>query len=127
LVVTAEPSSGIISYGGTDTLEFNCPSPLTLTNITIKIFVPITNDATYNTAYGTYWTGTVDTSYITNGTYIIYIFKIASGQTIDCSGAPYTFSAQFDTNGTARVTTDDTYIMTATTSGGVTNILSGHF
>ncbi len=52
---------------------------------------------------------------------------IASGQTITCSGGPYTFTVTFNSFGTAQVTSNDTYILTATTSGGVTNTLSGHF
>ncbi len=98
-----------------------------MTNITIQIFVKKAYGATYSYANSNYYGGAVTSSYTTNATYIIYTWIIVSGQTFTCSGGPYTFMAAFGGTGTAQVTSGDAYILTATTSGGVTNTLSGHF
>ncbi len=77
--------------------------------------------------YGSYWGGTVNPTHTTNSTYIIYTWTIVSGQTITCSGGPYSYTIQFNSNGTTQTTSGDTYSVTATNSGGVTNTLWGHF
>ncbi len=119
------PSSSISNYFGTETLLFNCST--TVTNLTIQIFVSKSYGATYNGMYGSYWGGTVTPTYTTNSTYIIYTWTIVSGQSITCSGGPYTYTIAFNSYGTAQVTSGDTYLVTAANSGGVTNTLSGHF
>ncbi len=98
-----------------------------MTNITIQIIVEKTVGATYNGIYNTFWGGTINESHTTTGTQIIYTWIIVNGQTINCSGGPYTVQAQFDLIGTAQITSADTYIVTMTTSAGVTTTLSGHF
>jgi hypothetical protein len=113
------------SYLGNETVTVYCST--TLTNFTLQIFVKKTYGATYNGYSITYQVGTVTPSFINNATYLIYTVAIVSGQTITCSDGPFTYIAEFHSNGTAQVTSSDTYILTATTSSGVTNILSGHF
>jgi hypothetical protein len=120
------PSTSIASnYYGTETLLFNCST--TVTNLTIQIFVSKSYGATYNGMYGSYWGGTVTPTYTTNSTYIIYTWTIVSGQSITCSSGPYTYTIAFNSNGTAQVPSGDSYLVTATNNGGVTNTLSGHF
>ena len=77
--------------------------------------------------YGNYWGGTMTGSYTSNTTYIIYTWSIVSGQIITCSAGPYTYTAQFNSNGTAQVTSGDTYTVTTKTSSGFINTFSGHF
>ena len=125
LLANAVPSKSTGSYTGTETISFNCST--TVTNLTIQVFVLRSYGATYNSMYGSYWGGTMTASYTTNSTYIIYTWTIVSGQTITCSAGPYIYTVQINSNGTAQVTTGDTYTITAVNSGGVTNTLSGHF
>jgi hypothetical protein len=98
-----------------------------LTNVTIQTIVQKTVGATYSNAYDTIGAGQVSQSYVSNSTQIIYTWTIVNGQTIACSAGPYSFVAEFGLSGTPQITSGDTYIVTTTTSAGVTNILSGHF
>lgn len=123
--VGASPSSSVNNYGGTENIKINCST--TLTNITIQVFVRRMYGATYNSMYGNFWGGTISQSYITNGTYIIYTWAIVNGQTVTCSGGPYTFTAQFNSNGTAQVTSGDFYTVSTRTNTGIVNTFSGNF
>jgi len=98
-----------------------------LNNITIKIFVQKTVNATYWNAYSTFWSSTTNQAYLDNGTQIIYTWTIVSGQTIQSSGSPYTAQAQFQLYGVNQPTSTDLYQVTATTVGGVTSTFSGYF
>ncbi len=112
-------------YYGQEMISVSCLT--TLNNITIQIIVQKTVGATYSTASNGFWGGTINQSYTTNSTCIIYTWTIISGQTITCSGGPYQVTAQFSLSGTSQVTSADTYIVTTTTSAGVTTTLTGHF
>jgi hypothetical protein len=52
---------------------------------------------------------------------------MVSGQTIKASGSPYRVEAQFRLYGINQTTSADTYQVTATTSTGLTNTVSGTF
>jgi len=60
-----------------------------LNNITITIIVQRTVNATYSGAFSTFWGGTVNQAYLDNGTQIIYICTMVSGQIIKAKGSPY--------------------------------------
>lgn len=69
----------------------------------------------------------MNANYTITATHIIYTWFLLSGQTVTCSGGPYTYTAQFGSNGTAQTTTGDTYTVTTKTSTGVINTFSGNF
>ncbi len=94
-----------------------------ITALTITITVQKTTGVTYSGMYTT--VGNITTTYVDNGTTIIYTYTLKSGQTI-ASGTNQLAAAQFGGNGTVHATTGDLWSIT-TTSGGTTNTISGHF
>jgi len=124
LIATVNVSSSTSGYFGSETIDISCS--VTLTNITIQIFVQTTVGATYN-AMSDSFSGVVAYSYSTTASQIIYTWTIVSGQTVACVSTTYDVKAQFTLIGTAQVTSADTYIITTTTSGGVTTVFTGHF
>lgn len=118
-------SSASSNYYGHEDVIIYCLS--TLTNITIQIIVQKTAGATYSSAYNSFFSGAMIQNYVDTGTQIIYTWTIVSGQTITCGVGSYQVSAQFNLLGTQQTMSADTYVVTATTSGGVTSTRSGHF
>ncbi len=106
-------------------MTVNCTA--NLNNITITIYVQKTVGAMYSGAFSTFWGGTMNQGYADNGTQIIYTWTVISGQTIQASGSPYRAQAQFSLVGVSQTTSADIYTVRATTVGGVTSLLSGHF
>jgi hypothetical protein len=124
-IASVAVSASTSNYFGQEDITISCS--INLKNITIQIFLQKTVGATYGGAYTTFWGGILNQSYTINGTQIIYTWTIVNGQTITCSGGPYTAVAEFSLTGTAQITSADTYIVTTTTTAGVTTTLSGHF
>jgi hypothetical protein len=125
LVATVSVTASIGNYYGSETITISCS--VTLINITIQIFVQNTVGATYYGTYSSFAPGVVAASYNTTASQIIYTWTIVSGQTVACVSATYSVAAQFGLSGTAQITSADTYIVTTTTSAGVTTVFTGHF
>jgi hypothetical protein len=83
-----------------------------------------TVNTTYWNAYTTFWSRTVNQTYVDTGSEIIYTWTIVSGQTIQASGSLYTAEAQFKLYGINQTISDDTYNVTATTVNGFINTIS---
>ncbi|CAF1564969.1 unnamed protein product [Rotaria sp. Silwood1] len=118
-------SSSLTNWYGDEKIIINCLT--TLTNITIQIIVQKTVGAAYNGHTNSFASGVVSSSYVDNGSQIIYTWTIASGQNITCSSSSYNVKAQFSLVGTQQISSADTYVVTTTTSVGITTTYSGHF
>ncbi|CAF3800565.1 unnamed protein product [Rotaria sp. Silwood1] len=118
-------SSSLTNWYGYERLTINCLT--TLTNITIQIIVQKTVGATYNGGPDSFVTGVVSSSYVDNGSQIIYTWTIASGKNITCISSSYNVNAQFNLFGAQQISSADTYVVTTTTSVGITTTYSGHF
>jgi hypothetical protein len=125
LIVSVNVLSSTSNFFGYELINISCSVPLT--NVTIQIFVQTTSGATFNAMSNSFSTGVVTQSDSTTASQIIYTWTIVSGQTVACVSATYDVKAQFSLSGTAQVTSADTYIITTTTSGGVTTVFTGHF
>ncbi len=125
LIATVNVSSSTSGYFGYETIAISCS--VTLTNITIQIFAQTTVGAIYNAMSNSFSGGVVTQSDSTTASQIIYTWTIVSGQTVACASATYNVKAQFTLIGTPQITSADTYIITTTTSGGVTTVFTGHF
>ena len=99
LVVTVVPKIPLLTvWYGIERLIINCST--VFKNITIQITVQKTVGAIYSIATSTFWSGTMSPSYIDSGIQIIYTWTTISGQSVNCSGAPYNVEAQFILNQT---------------------------
>ena len=108
-------------YYTEEDVKFGNTSPITAMSITIT--VQKTAGVSYNGMYAT--VGNLAMTHIDNGSTITYAYTLTSGQTIP-PGSNQLAAAQFSGNGTAHATTGDLWSIT-TTSGGITNTVSGHF
>jgi hypothetical protein len=118
-------ASGVVAsnspYFGEEDIKFSNTSSITA--LTATITVQKTAGVSYNGAYTTFGGTTV--THVDNGSTIVYTFTLNSGQTVS-PNTGLLLAAQFGGTGTAHSTTGDLWSIT-TTSGGVTNTLSGHF
>ena len=113
-------------YYGTERVDVNCTQ--TLSNFTGIITVLRTVGAAYSSQFHTFWSGTMQQSYVTSSSQIQYIWTIISGQTIAGSGFPYYFEAQFQLQGTNQTVANDTFsIVTRSACNGQLLTFSGHF
>ncbi len=117
-------ASGVVAsnspYFGEEDVKFN--NSASITAMTVTITVQKSTGVSYSGSYTTF--GGVTLTHVDNGSTIVYTFTLNSGQTL--SPGSYLAAAQFSGTGTAHSTTGDLWSIT-TTSGGVTNTLSGHF
>lgn len=95
------------NYYTTETVTFSNNS--TLSSFAAMVIVPKTMSASYQTMYGTFWSGTVSMTYNETTDFIQYNYKLNQGNTIPVGS--WSFSAQFALTGTARLTANDTYII----------------
>ena len=101
----------------------NCTT--TLINLTAIITVQKTNGA-YGAHLWNNFANVLNETFVDTATQIIYTWTLMSGTTISPSSY-YSVTAQYSLAGVARLTSNDTYIITTTLSGGQTHTLSGHF
>ncbi|CAF3398026.1 unnamed protein product, partial [Rotaria sp. Silwood2] len=118
-------SSFTSNWFGYEMLNISCLA--TLTNLTIQITAQKTVGATYNALSDSFAPGVVSSSHVTNGVQIIYTWTIISGQNIACVISWFDVKAQFNLVGTQQIVSADTYMVTTTTSAGVTSTYSGYF
>lgn len=83
-------------------------------------------NATYNSAYTSFWGGTMNQMYIDTGTDIIYTWTIVTGQSINCPNS-YTATGQMNLYGTSQPNGIDSYVVTTVNNLGFVTTFSGLF
>jgi hypothetical protein len=97
-----------------------------LTALTITVTVQKTPGVAGSGQYSNYPGGALVSSRTETATTIVYTYRLAAGQTLTPASNRLAGS-QFSGNGTAHPYAGDTYVVTYTTSTGVTQTVSGHF
>jgi hypothetical protein len=110
------------NWGAQEELSLTNPSPITALSITVT--VAQTGGLTETQQYDSFPTGSMTDTTSTSGSAITYTF--VSKATIPAGNSYENIWAQFTDNGTAHVTSGDLWSV-ASTSGGVSSTLTGHF
>ena len=113
-------------YYGTEQVNITCTQ--TLSNITASIIVQKTTGATFGNQYHTFWSGTINQSYTSTSSQIIYSWTIIPGQNISSSAFPAFIEAQFQLTGLNQTVASDTYtVITQSACNGQILTQTGHF
>jgi prepilin-type N-terminal cleavage/methylation domain-containing protein len=121
-VVAVGVATGDQRYFGEHTLTLTNTAPVTALSVTIDVVQ--TDGLTYTGQYTTFWSSTVANAHATSAGVVSFTFTLDANQTI--VPGTWTIAGQTSGTGTVHPTSGDAWTITST-SGGVTNTVSGTF